>query len=94
MACSALKRAYRRVLTGDRTDSQCQIFLLVANREVLEERLASRQNHYAKASLLESQLVTLELKQDDETNVRTVDVSEGSVQQVVDEIVDQLEKRH
>lgn len=94
LACSALKRVYRRVLTGDRPANQCQIFLLTTTKEVLGGRLASRKNHYAKSSLLDSQLETLELRHDDETNVQMVDVTEDSIQKVVDEIVDRLRKRH
>ncbi|KAI6189801.1 Gluconokinase [Aphelenchoides bicaudatus] len=94
LACSALKKKYRQVLTGDRTDEDCQILILTADRKELEQRLASRKNHYAKTSLLDSQLETLELPVDDETNVQQIDVT-NTIDQVIDEIVQRLtQKRH
>lgn len=53
VACSALKQAYRDVLPGRK-------FLLDAPRSVLLERVASRKGHFMPASLLDSQLATLE----------------------------------
>lgn len=53
VACSALKQAYRDVLPGRK-------FLLDAPRAVLLERVASRKGHFMPASLLDSQLATLE----------------------------------
>ncbi len=61
LACSALKRSYRdrlRVLAGP-----LRFFVLAADRGVLEERLEGRE-HFMPASLLESQLDTLELGED------------------------------
>lgn len=68
LACSALKRIYRdrlRELAGP-----VRFFVLTADREVLEERLASRE-HFMPGSLLDSQLDALELGED-------VDVIENS----------------
>lgn len=58
VACSALKRSYRDFLrsrTGELT------FVLPAvGREELSRRVARRQGHFMPASLLDSQLATLE----------------------------------
>lgn len=58
MACSALKRSYRARL---RELAPGTLFaLLDVPRPVLEQRLATRAGHYMPASLLDSQLATLE----------------------------------
>jgi gluconokinase len=63
LACSALKRAYRDVL---RAAAPTVLFVhLAVPREVLLERMR-RRAHFMPASLLESQLATLELLAADE----------------------------
>ena len=58
IACSALKRAYRDRL---RTAVPATVFVhLAGDRDVLEERIADREGHFMPASLLQSQLDTLE----------------------------------
>jgi carbohydrate kinase (thermoresistant glucokinase family) len=58
VACSALKRAYReRILAG----APNTLFVhLDGSREILEQRLGARSGHFMPASLLDSQLATLE----------------------------------
>jgi gluconokinase len=64
VACSALKRAYRDVLrTGD---PEARFVLLRGPRALLAERLGARRGHYMPASLLDSQLATLEEPAPDE----------------------------
>ncbi|MBF4996435.1 gluconokinase [Nocardia sp. BSTN01] len=58
IACSALKRRYRDTL---RSAAPGTVFLLlIADRELLTERISRRHGHYMPVSLLESQLATLE----------------------------------
>lgn len=58
VTCSALKRAYRDRL---RDGHPSVLFVLIdVPAEVLRERLAARKDHFMPASLLESQLATLE----------------------------------
>ena len=64
ITCSALKRAYRDFLIAGR--SGVRLLYLKAEKSVLEDRLAHRQGHFMPASLLESQLATLEEPQADE----------------------------
>jgi carbohydrate kinase (thermoresistant glucokinase family) len=64
LACSALKRSYRDVLRSGAPD--LRLLLLHGSRELLQQRLAARQGHYMPASLLPSQLATLEMPQPDE----------------------------
>jgi gluconokinase len=83
VSCSALKRRYRdliRSIAGGIT-----FVLPVVNRDVLLERLAHRQNHFMPASLLDSQLDSLELPGPEEA-VIIVDGSastEAQVQRVI-----------
>jgi carbohydrate kinase (thermoresistant glucokinase family) len=58
VACSALKRVYReRILAGA---SGTFFIHLDGSREILEQRLGARAGHFMPASLLDSQLATLE----------------------------------
>lgn len=63
LACSALKRAYRQILSQGLA---VQILYLHGSRELLLERLMARQGHFAGASLLDSQLATLEVPSTEE----------------------------
>jgi gluconokinase len=74
MSCSALKRAYRDVL---RTGGDPQFIYLSGPRVLLEERLAARRGHYMPASLLDSQLATLEEPSPDE-GAWVCDISESA----------------
>jgi gluconokinase len=68
VACSALKRDYRRVL---RVDGSVEFVLLTAPAEILRQRLEARRHHFMPASLLPSQLATLEPPEPDELIVDT-----------------------
>ena len=74
LACSALKRIYRAILSGHTAQgsrdvapsqgpvvSNCVFVLLSASEEVLTQRLTSRKGHFMPASLVRSQLDILEL---------------------------------
>lgn len=58
LACSALKRVYRDRIRGDLPN--VVFFELVVPREVLAERITHRKGHFFPASLLDSQLATIE----------------------------------
>ena len=64
LACSALKRRYRDVLRLGAPD--LRVVHLAGDRAMLAARLAARQGHYMPASLLDSQLATLETPDPDE----------------------------
>ena len=59
LTCSALKRAYRDMLRGGVPAGSASFVHLAAPFEVLRERMESRE-HFMPASLLQSQLDTLE----------------------------------
>lgn len=65
VACSALKRSYRDVLRAGAGPELRFVFLRGA-RALIAERLAGRRGHYMPASLLDSQLATLEEPSSDE----------------------------
>jgi carbohydrate kinase (thermoresistant glucokinase family) len=58
IACSALKRGYRRRIIGDRRT--VQLVYLEGPRALIAARLATRRDHFIPASLLDSQFATLE----------------------------------
>jgi carbohydrate kinase (thermoresistant glucokinase family) len=64
ITCSALKRAYRDVIIGGRP--QARLVYLRGSREVIAEHLAGRHGHFMPASLLQSQIDTLEQTGPDE----------------------------
>lgn len=64
VTCSALKRAYRRVIVGDRAD--VALVYLRGSRELIGERMAQRQHHFMPTALLDSQFATLEEPGEDE----------------------------
>jgi carbohydrate kinase (thermoresistant glucokinase family) len=72
IACSALKRAYRRTLS-DGLDKVRFVYLRTTAPE-LEARLATRPHHFAGPGLLASQLATLEEPSDEEA--LTLDASQ------------------
>lgn len=80
MSCSALKRKYRDQLRHHAPG--VEFVLLAGSREVIERRQASRPGHFMPASLLSSQLATLEPLEPDEGGM-VLDVDQG-----VDEIVE------
>src|SRR5712691_11201724 len=53
VACSALKRAYRDVLVGKRSD--VRVVYLKGGRDLIARRLAARDGHFMPPSLLDSQ---------------------------------------
>nr|WP_255622083.1 gluconokinase [Tessaracoccus sp. OS52] len=73
LGCSALKRSYRDIIRAGAPDT---IFVhLHGTKELLWERMQVRPGHFMPASLLDSQLATLELLGDDEQG-RVFDIIE------------------
>lgn len=74
VACSALKRAYRDVLRG--ADGELRFVHLTGDAGVIRQRMSQRVGHYMPATLLDSQLATLEVPGVDE-HAWTFDVAEA-----------------
>jgi gluconokinase len=88
VACSALKRAYRDILAGERPD--VRIVYLKGERDLIARRLAARNGHFMPPALLDSQFATLEEPQPDE---HPIVVSIGAhPREVVEQIVKKLGK--
>ncbi|WP_299817281.1 gluconokinase [uncultured Jannaschia sp.] len=89
IACSALKRAYRdriRARTG-----LVSLVHLAGDRDMLEQRLKQRTGHYMPASLLDSQLETLEPPTADERPI--VVSADRPPRRLVAEVLDRLRGR-
>ena len=86
VTCSALKRAYRQVIVGDRPD--VALVYLKGSRELIGRRMAARQHHFMPPALLDSQFAALEEPGDDEKPlvVSVEDSKDAIVQDVVDRL--------
>src|SRR5712672_3417834 len=86
IACSALKHTYRDILVHGRPD--VRVIYLKGPQELIASRLALRKDHFMPPGLLASQFGTLE-PPDASENPVTVSI-DGSVENIVDDIVRQL----
>ena len=68
-SCSALKRVYREAIAKAAQRPVYFIYLHGA-KELLEQRIGARKGHFMPASLLESQLATLQIPAPDELALR------------------------
>ena len=64
VTCSALKRSYRDILRSQADD--LQFVFLKGEEKLIADRIANRHGHFMPASLLQSQLATLEEPSPDE----------------------------
>jgi carbohydrate kinase (thermoresistant glucokinase family) len=86
ITCSALKRSYRRIVVGDRPE--VRLVYLRGSRDVMASHLARRSGHFMPASLLQSQIDTLEEPGPDEDPL-IVDVGPPA-SDVADQIIRRL----
>ena len=75
LACSALKESYRDELA---VGSEVKFVYLKGSRELIQKRLDQRHGHFASASILDSQMQTLE----EPTNAIIVDIA-GTPEEIV-----------
>ncbi len=89
VACSALKRAYRAVLIGDRSD----VVLLYprGSKELISRRMVARQGHFMPPALLDSQFATLEAPGADENPI-VIDI-DGTSHDVIEKSLLALKQR-
>ena len=86
VACSALRRAYRDILIGDRPD--VRLVYLRGSQALIGERMRARPGHFMPASLLDSQFQTLEEPGPDENPI-TVEIG-GTPDEIVRAILERL----
>ena len=86
VACSALKRAYRDILVGERRD--VRLVFLKGDRELIGRRIAARDDHFMPATLLDSQFAALEEPAADERPI-VVSIAPHP-REIVDNIVNAL----
>ena len=89
LTCSALKRAYRAKIIGDRRD--VTLVYLSGSYERVKRRMAARRNHFMPVALLDSQFAALEPPGADEHPI-TVAV-EGSGVAIAGEVARELVER-
>ncbi|MGI5152654.1 gluconokinase [Plantactinospora sp. CA-294935] len=87
LACSALRRSYRDVLRQG--PPSVDFVFLDGSAEVIRERISRRAGHYMPASLLDSQIATLERPAPDE-RVLTLDVA-ATPEELVEAAVEGLD---
>lgn len=86
IACSALKRAYRKLLLRGRND--VRFVFLSGTQELIAARLTGRKGHFMPPELLASQFRTLEPPDQDES-VIAVSI-DAAVDAIVDDVLRQL----
>ena len=86
LVCSALRRAYRDVLTGG--NPRVRVVFLDGNQALIAGRLVARQGHFMSPRLLDSQFATLEPPGPDEHPI-TVGITEPP-ERIADRVVAQL----
>jgi carbohydrate kinase (thermoresistant glucokinase family) len=86
VACSALRRAYRDILIGDRKD--VRLVYLEGSEPVIADRIKARKGHFMPPELLHSQFETLEPPGPDEHPI-TVEIG-GTPDELVRQIRKQL----
>ena len=92
LACSSLKKNYRKTMAKDMKDEDKLVFIyLKGSQEVIERRLTNRQGHYFKAELLQSQFDALEAPTEDE-NAVTVNCDEN-IDIIVETIVEYIKTK-
>ena len=89
VTCSALKRAYRDIIIGNRPE--VQLVYLKGSLDLIRSRLAARHEHFMPAALLESQFATLQEPTPDEHAI-VIDVG-GKPADLAVEVVRRLEER-
>jgi len=88
VSCSALKRTYRERLRAS-AGGHLYFIYLHGSKELLTKRMGERKGHFMPASLLESQLETLEVPTG-EPGVVTVDIDD-TIEAIVDASVRNLQ---
>jgi gluconokinase len=90
LSCSALKRSYRDIIIGNRSD--VTLVYLKGSQDLIRQRMLRRHEHFMPVALLDSQLATLQEPTPDEHSI-TVNAG-GRPSETVAEILHRLEQDH
>ena len=90
LACSALKRNYREILSS-RVKSSILPVLLSSSMEVIEERVRNRKNHYAGTNLIQSQFQTLQVPTEEEFPIVIKPDITQPILQAIDSTINSIE---
>lgn len=90
VGCSALKKAYRKLIIDEAQKPVCFIYLK-GNQALIAERMAARQGHFMPTALLDSQFKALEEPQGSE-NFIEIDISKP-LEIVVNDICQTIKER-
>ena len=90
VTCSALKRAYRDIIVGQRPD--VALVHLAGGHDLIAERMAARKGHFMPPALLDNQFATLEAPSTDERAI-VVDVGETPFR-IVQDVARRLAERN
>ncbi|ULJ59650.1 gluconokinase [Wielerella bovis] len=90
VTCSALKKAYRDILRG--AEGEVYFIHLSPPIELNRDRMAARQGHYMKASMVDSQLAILQPLEPDERGI-VID-NAGAADEVAADIRRWLDSNH
>ncbi len=85
LACSALKEKDRQILTGDGTEKVVFVYLK-GDRDIILNRMRSRENHFFPPALLETQLSALQVPLDAIT-IQIDKTPEELCSAIIDELV-------
>ena len=89
LTCSALKRAYRDIIIGDRPE--VALVYLKGSQDLIARRMAARHEHFMPTALLASQFATLQEPTPDERPI-VVDIG-GAPGELADRVVRELQFR-
>ncbi|RIA95780.1 gluconokinase [Glomus cerebriforme] len=92
VACSALKYNYREFLRKVPNNDNIKVWFiyLKGSKQLFQQRILERQNHFMKAKMLDSQFDSLEEpNQDSEERIIVVDVSKEA-DKVKEEIIEKI----
>ncbi len=81
LSCSALKVNYRTIL---RKAGKVRFLFLNVDEKKLQQRLLNRKGHFMPASLLDSQMNTLELPQPNESDILFLDAGQSPEKIITD----------
>ena len=89
VACSALKRSYRDILIGSR--SETVLVYLRGSKTLIGDRMKARENHFMPPALLDSQFATLEEPGPDEHPI-VVEIG-GEPEAIIEDAIRQMKER-